>query len=365
MKPINVFYDHQIFSLQRYGGISRYFVGLINEFQKMDIVKTKVGGIISDNHYLKEVESLKRISFPNWVKKGRKESSFILNSCFDNLKNNNFDIYHPTYFYPYLLRKSVPYVVTVYDMIHEKFPQDFSKRNSTSEWKRKFVKKASRVIAISENTKKDLVEILSVPPDKIDVIYLSTELRRDYNKEAINNYPKKYILFLGERSGYKNFSRFIEAVGKVFSKNKDFYLVIGGGGALSKSEMEKIFKLGISNRVIQKNLSDEELICVYSNATCFVFPSLYEGFGIPILEAFQCQCPLALSNASSFPEVAGDAGIYFDPCSIDSMENAISTVIKDETLRSYLRLKGAERLKYFSQKKVAEETLSVYRRAIG
>jgi glycosyltransferase involved in cell wall biosynthesis len=365
MKPINVFYDHQIFSLQRFGGISRYFVGLINEFQKMDSIRLEVGGIISDNHYLKEVESLKRISFPIWFKKGRKQASFILNSSYDNLRINKFDIYHPTYFYPYLLRKSSPYVVTVYDMIREKFPQDSSKKSFKVDVKKRLVKNASRIIAISENTKKDLIEIYSLPPERIDVIYLSTDLKGNFKKPTINNLPQNYILFIGERAGYKNFSRFIIAVGKIFSKFKDFYLVLGGGGNLSKSELEDIHDLGISNRVVQKNFSDQELISAYRNASCFVFPSLYEGFGIPILEAFQCHCPVVLSNSSSFPEVAGEASIYFDPYSIESMEESILKVIEDSSLRRQLINLGLERLKNFSQKRVALDTLKVYQKVIS
>ncbi len=365
MASINVFYDHQIFSLQKFGGISRYHAGLIKEFQKMDNIEIGVGGIISDNPFLNDLGNLKRKNLPPWVNIGRKESTFLINSIYDGFSKKTWDIYHPTYYYPQFFKKEIPIVVTVHDMTHEKFPQDFSKFTNISRWKKELLKKASRIIAISENTKKDIIEIFSIPAEKIDVVYHCSELSKNIINGEKTNLPKKYILYIGNRGGYKNFSRFIEAMGRLFSKDRGHVLVLGGGGVLTKLEAERINKLGISNRVVQKNLSDPELISAYSNAACFVFPSLYEGFGIPILEAFQCECPVVLSNSSSFPEVAGDAGVYFDPYSIESIEEAISKVIANEGLRNELTLNGSERLKFFSQKKVALETLSVYQKALS
>ena len=141
-------------------------------------------------------------------------------------------------------------------------------------------------------------------------------------------------------------------------------LVCAGGRGFSDEETEIINQMRISNYVEHKEVNDEILSELYSNALCFVFPSLYEGFGIPVLEAFSCKCPCVLSNTSSLPEVAGDAAVYFDPSDKDSIIYAIECVLVNQSLQQELIEKGTQRLKSFSWSKMKNNTFEVYKKLL-
>ena len=172
--------------------------------------------------------------------------------------------------------------------------------------------------------------------------------------------PKKYILFVGSRSGYKNFDTFIKSVSLLLKEHSDLSVVCIGGGKFSNQEISLLEKLNIKNKVFQFNLEDNVLAKFYSNALMFVFPSLYEGFGIPILEAFACRCPLVCSDTSSLPEIAEDGAKYFDPYQEESIYNAMKTVLFDNVRKELLVKNGTERLKYFSWEETAKQTKKVY-----
>jgi glycosyltransferase involved in cell wall biosynthesis len=172
--------------------------------------------------------------------------------------------------------------------------------------------------------------------------------------------PSEYILFVGSRFGYKNFEKFLKAVKNIVSLYSSYHVVCTGGGEFSESEKILINKLGLENRIHQYNVNDEEMPVYYSKAQLFVFPSLYEGFGMPILEAFACGCPTLLSNSSCFPEIAEKAALYFDPNDVDSMITMIIKVIESEELRKNMVAKGYERVKYFTWDETEKQTYSVY-----
>ena len=244
-------------------------------------------------------------------------------------------------------------------MIHEKFSDYFPKNDRTTEKKKILVEKSSKIIAISESTKNDLCKIFKVNPEKVSVVYLATSFE-SIESEPLKSIPQNYILFVGARGGYKNFNFMIEAIADIL-KRDGIFLICAGGGKFKKEEIELFSKFGIDKMVMQTTVSDSELKFLYQNAIAFIFPSLYEGFGIPILEAFSCGCPVILSNTSSFPEVAKDAGFYFDPYSLDSIKNAVKKIIYDNELREKLIARGYERLKFFSWEKTAKETLKIYK----
>ena len=133
-----------------------------------------------------------------------------------------------------------------------------------------------------------------------------------------------------------------------------------GGGKFTREEMQLLSTLGIIGQISQYDLSDDNLAHFYKNALAFIFPSLYEGFGIPILESFACGCPLLCSDTSSLPEIAGEAACYFDPYSEASIQNVLLKVLEDTHLRNDLILKGYERLKKFSWQQTAEQTKKIY-----
>jgi len=172
--------------------------------------------------------------------------------------------------------------------------------------------------------------------------------------------PKKYILFVGSRSGYKNFNLFVEAITPLLVKDNELKLVCVGGGNFKEIENEKFKRLNIINKIYQYSVNDDILTYLYKKAVAFIFPSLYEGFGIPILEAFSCGCPVIASNTSSLPEVAGDAAVYFDPTDKLSMLNSIQKVIYNDELKKQLINKGIERVKEFTWEKTAEKTKMLY-----
>jgi glycosyltransferase involved in cell wall biosynthesis len=170
------------------------------------------------------------------------------------------------------------------------------------------------------------------------------------------------VLFVGNRDGYKNFRRFSVAAAAVLATHPELSLALVGGVSLREDEQEVFSTAGVLDRVKQATVSDATLPTVYREAQLFVFPSEYEGFGLPILESFACNCPLAASRASCFPEVGGDAAEYFDPKSVDDIGHAMERVLGSSTRADELRRLGRERVKSFSWERTAALTAAVYRR---
>jgi len=350
---MKVFYDNQAFLMQKFGGISRYFCELMKHSK--GLFDYSVGGIFSDNHYACELGFHK----PFIVKRNFKGKRRLLKwlSKGDSIKKlkDNCDVMHPTYYDDYLTRKTnKPLVITVHDMIHELFPAGFTDYPN----KKNLLERSTQIIAISQNTKRDILKFYpKISEEKISVIYHGTSWDILEDKER-----QSYILFTGDRTFYKNFNNFIYAVAPLLEKyNLQLKCT---GKPFTNSENDLLKQQKIFDRTSVQFANEEELKELYANALCFVFPSLYEGFGIPILEAFACGCPLILSNTSCFPEIAGDAGIYFEPKSVDNMREKIEIVICSESLRKTLASKGFERLKAFSWQKCAEQTAKVYENCI-
>jgi len=386
---MKILYDYQIFESQDFGGISRYFYELMIHFQNYDNIEWKLPIKYSDNQYLKKLQlnnnkiekkpiSIYKQIFNKFGFKGRevlrdlknklipgtKFHSVNQNLSINHIRGANFDIFHPTYYDPYFLEyiENKPFVVTVFDMIHEIYPKKFPKSDLSSSWKKILVQKANRIIAISENTKNDLVKIFGINKNKITVIYLANSLTIRENTNNINSkyeIPKKYILFVGNREGYKNFYFFVRSITELLLTDSELKIICTGK-SFNAEEIKFFKKLGIGNRVLHYFASDDFLAHLYKNALVFVFPSLYEGFGIPVLEAFSCGCPVILSRSSSLPEVGADAVVYIDPKNASSIHDAVINVINDKNLRDELIQKGYKQLKKFSWEKMAKETEQLY-----
>lgn len=340
--------------MQRYGGISRYYYELLTHINKTDEATADAFCVRNNNAYFK--------NYFNGVIKTPLRGIGFVNRMFIRGKIKNYDIIHPTYYNPYLIkRKNGKLVITVYDMIHELFADMFPKDDKTAQYKKRLIYAADHIIAISESTKKDILKLYSdIPENKISVIYLASNMSGNDNKITL---PERFILFVGNRGGYKNFIPFLRSVKPIIEKDAGLYLVCIGGGAFS--EEEKTLISNISGRIIQKNVFDAELAYAYSQAICFVFPSLYEGFGIPTLEAFGCNCPVVLSNISSMPEVGGDAAVYFDPTDEEDMHNKILQVVYNERLRNEMIEKGRKQLSKFSWDNTAAQTIKCYKKVLG
>ena len=352
---MKVLYDYQIFSFQRYGGISRYFYEIIKG------INYELPLVFNNNAYFNkgidtEFNFKGKIRIYNFVNK--------LYSIYA-LKTKNFDIFHPTYYNPYFVDylDNQPFVLTIHDMIHEKFPSYFSKNDEIAKRKEVLAKKASRIIAVSYQTKKDIVEILGIDEKKIDVIYHgSSFLDINEDLEFSEKLPNNYILFTGTRGGYKNFNKLIEAIYE-FLLIDDLYLICAGGGNFTAEEMNLFQKYKIEKKVLQFNIDDSKLKSLYKNSKFFIFPSLYEGFGIPLLEAMSSDCPILCSNTSCFPEIVGNNALYFDPYSSNDIKEKVNYALNYD-LDDFVK-RGKRRLEYFSWDKARKETINSYEKVLN
>ena len=370
-----VFYDHQIFSLQRTGGISRYFAELLAECRASGVT-AEVGVRWTNNQYLlTSMPGAGPLLPANRILEKFKITVQLLRTLNGRaftpvIKARGYDLFHPTYYHPYFLDLigKRPFVVTVYDMIHEIFPDAFLPFDRTARFKKLLVDRAARVIAISENTKKDLVRIYSIPSEKIDVVHLAVADQWGVagGERRLPMLPANYILFVGRRKAYKNFALFFEAVTPLLKQDRELSLVCAGGGDFSSQEGQALDAAGVKAQVVNfPFVPDADLRQIYRQAKAFVFPSLYEGFGIPVLEAFSCGCPLVASAISSLPEIAGEAAAYFDPRSADSIREAVQHVISSEDRRQMMIKCGHERAGLFSWRKTAAATADVYQKVLG
>lgn len=372
---MKILLDPQIFNQQTYGGISRYYAEVFSILEKKKNVEIILPILKSDNAYISKSELLTDNKWFNYLYNllstlkistrtlRKKRSDKLLNKYF---KEQAYDLFIPTYYNPYFLDKidSKPFVLTVYDMIHELFPQYFSDDPyRVTEYKKKLIYKATRIIAVSHNTKKDILSLFpDIDPDKVHVIYHGSSVT--INDEVKVNLPKNYILYVGSRAGYKNFKLLVDAIGPILKDNPSLVLLAAGGGELTAEEINYIAERGLSQQITQKSFEENELGHFYKNATFFVFPSQYEGFGIPVLESMACGCPIILSDSGSFPEVAGDAGIYFDSMSENDLRKKIAMLLDDEHLRTKFSARGLEQVRKFDWKVAAEQCLEVYKQAV-
>jgi len=277
---------------------------------------------------------------------------------------------------PYIKLPSVRTVVTVHDLTFILYPETMKSlaRRYWNFFMKRGVQKAGRVIAISQSTKTDLMEYLRIPEEKIRVIprYPDRRFIEFTEKEDLINsrvrekyrLPDRYILYVGTLEPRKNLVRLIKAYAQVKRDPSitQSLVIAGKKGWLYDSIFEVVKALHLEDEVIFTGfVDDEDLPALYSQADLFVYPSLYEGFGLPPLEAIVCGTPVLTSNCSSLPEVVGDAGLLVDPKNVDEIAKGILQVLKNRELREELREKGLERAKHFSPQRAIEATIEVYR----
>lgn len=257
-------------------------------------------------------------------------------------------------------------VVTVLDMIYELFPSLFNRIGDErfKKQKRRCVLSADAVICISETTRRDLLRFHGIDSDKVWVVPLgySNTFKRLQSLAGRTEFPVSgsFLLYVGDRAHYKNFNLLIKAY-SLWQHRREVNLVVVGS-EWSPDEIKSLKGLGIYDRVHLLDKMDDEALCyLYNTAVAFVYPSLYEGFGIPLLEAMACGCPVVASRIPSTIEVAGDSPVYFDPREIEDLVLALDKVML-EGRDSQRSLAGLERAKGFSWERTAEQTLEVYRR---
>ncbi len=277
------------------------------------------------------------------------------------IKKARADLYHLPNTSP-LMYTVCPTVVTIHD-VQEFYVQKYGRARSAY---RRVVntitaRVANSVITDSEHSKKTIVEHLHVPERKVHAIPLGRDERFKPSTDAEVEIPSPYIITVGQLQPGKNYLRLLEAF--VRANVKDHKLVVVGSKGWGYAPLfERAEQADLKGRaVFLHGTSTEDLVALYNRADLCVLPSLYEGFGLPALEAMACSTPIIAANNSSFPEVLGNAGIYFDPLDIDEMAFTISKVLGDSALRRKMRESGLMRAQSFTWEKTAQATLDVYR----
>jgi len=285
------------------------------------------------------------------------------------------DLYHGTNF-RLRGRGKIGNVVTIHDLAFKVYPH-FLKKNfgqflSFLKTKRD-VHLSDRVIAVSQHTARDIMKYFKIDPKKIRVIYHGVEsyFRPDVAPESISAVKEKYgivtpsyILWVGTIEPRKNLQALLKVYGQLKNIHQKYSLVLGGGWGWKYEEILPLIQSLGEKVKITGYLPREDLITLYAGAHLFVYPSLYEGFGMPLLEAMKSGVPVIASNTSCIPEVVGESGILVDPLDISQMAGAVMRVLSDKALRTSLREKGMERAKLFTWNRAAQETLRVYQEIV-
>jgi len=362
---MKILFDHQAFTNQKYGGISRYFANLHYGINTSSDAASKLGLLFTHNAYVNKNSLPAGGLLERVVKKQSRRNKYNKWYCRHLLEQGNYDVFHPTYYNPYFLDLvKKPFVITVHDMIHELYPHYFAAQDYlTAGYKAEVIKRADHIIAISECTKRDLQKFYAIPDEKITVVYHGFKMNGDSARVTDIETGGKYLLYVGDRAGYKNFELFIKATAPLLLKH-NLQLICAGGGSFASAEQDLLSELDIFNRAKQISASDAKLAALYTHAEAFIYPSLYEGFGLPVLEAFYNRCPVIMSNTSSLPEVGGQAAQYFDPLSQASIANAIEAVISNKTVQNELRNLGKQRLSMFDFNNTLMQTINVYKQVM-
>jgi glycosyltransferase involved in cell wall biosynthesis len=353
--------DTRFYSLEP-TGIGRYTYELclrLKNYSKLELVLflNKNSPMLNDINF----EHCEKV-----IIKEKKLSFIELFSLDRHIDEANLDIFHtPSFIIPFF--KTVKTVVTIHDLIHIKCKDDFGLLHSL--YYNFFVKRgclsADHIITVSENSKKDLVNWLK--KDNISVIYNAvsdifkpkvgiTELFHQFEIDH-----RKFILYTGNNRPNKNLYRLLQAYQLAKDEDENFPDLV------LTCKPDNQMKTFIEDHILTDsvkfigNVSDDELLMLYSYCLFFVFPSYYEGFGIPVLEAMSCGCSVAVADSSSIPEVSGEAGLYFDPFDINDIKKALQMLCYNLDLRKELRERSLSRSKRFSWDKATEETYKIYK----
>lgn len=371
---MHIFFDQTIFMEQRYGGISRYICELGYHLASAQNIKVIIFGGWTKNAYLQAISkhpNLKCVFL-------KRRDSFRINSIakqFSRLwqrayfvlciKNKKRTIYHSSFFEfdPYIKKHCVGMVTTFHDMIAEM--ENGQAKYSKAHLRNKALaaEHCNQILVVSKNTQKDLLKQYPSTRQKSHVTYLGSSLSLPKQETpSIDKLPKNYFLIIGNRSGYKNGLNSLKAF---YSTNKAYphiNLVLCGGPPLSADE-KKILQDAEKN-VLQIHVNDQSLCLAYQKAIALLYPSLYEGFGIPVLEAMRNNCPVITSHKSSLPEVAGDAGIYCDPEDAINIAKLMKKLSEDENFRKKYIKKGQVQSKNFSWEITAQKTAEIYKKVL-
>jgi len=306
------------------------------------------------------------------VNRLNKHVSFQMNHkrilCFLDNKADLF--WSPRHHLP-LWSKQTPLVVTIHDLVYRKFPETMRAPSLILE---KLLlphsaKKANHIITISNATKNDLIKILHIPESKISVIHSGYVEFKPAPKQNLQKLgiQKPFILFLGTMEPRKNIDRLISAYLALPQHLQDSYQLVlaGGSGWKSADLFQRLDGLSKENIVYLGHVADDLIYNLYTQATCFAFPSLYEGFGLPILEAMSLGCPVLTSTDPACVEVSGNAALHVDPQSVEAILIGLTQMLEDSALRQKLKQQGLLNVKRFSWDQAAKRHLEIFEQVLS
>jgi glycosyltransferase involved in cell wall biosynthesis len=361
VKPIRVLFDDQIFMLQEYGGIGRYFSELAREFlehPELGIQPVFESRTVVNRHL---ADSLGHAGIRSGLSRLRGLGKLVFGFLTHRRPSVKADLVHFTFYLPgYFGRYGrLPKLVTLYDMTPE---NTSSKRRF---WDPHFSKKhylshADEVVSISSSSTKDMRREYGLTRE-ITTTYLGVGKGFFPNQPALPSMPERYFLFVGARSGYKDFKIAAQAFSGYRASHDAAHLVLVGGGPISKDEASLASSLGISHRVVQQAVADADLPRVYANALALVYPSQYEGFGLPLVEAMASGIPILASDTPINREICGAAADYFPVSQFNELGRLMSNVCNDPKSYKDKIGTGLSRSAEFSWYRCAKKTAEVYR----
>lgn len=358
---MRVAFDEQIFAIQRYGGISRMFAQLARQFVLDPIEDLQVLPFDAPvvNRYLLDHAEISR---PLGAREARNEWTALAHYLTRPQTHPRCEIVHNTFYLPHGLApvKGAKRIVTVHDMIPERLPQT-RRRLDRLTLKQRYVRQADHIICVSQATRDDLEEIYGPLRVPVSVVHHGVDSRFRPDVPKLDVFPDRYVLFVGNRGQYKDAQVLFEAFAEIAHDFPDIDLLCVGGAGLTPREIQWLTDRGIRDRVSQRYLSDDGIASAYAHAEVFVFPSRFEGFGLPALEAMASGTPVILANATSLPEVGADAAIYFPPGDVPELSAALTRVLQDRGYRDGLIARGRERAAGFTWHAAAEKTANAYR----
>ena len=355
---MNILFDGN-FTNKPKSGIHRYFFNLVKNLPSSYIKYSTTTETNSDitNHFIPPLKHFRPHKFSYifeyfWYKRFQISTSFdLVHSAYFNLSKPCID----------LISKGTPHIITVHDLIHELFSKN---KINIINCRRKILENATAIITVSESTRNDLLNTYkSIPKDKVHVVHHGIN-----NNQSVNDLnlkvPKEFLLYVGHREGYKNFDSLLPHIQKI-KKIKRIPLIVVGPKP-SKNELDNIKNRDLIAEVIfLVNISDQELNYLYSKCLALLFPSLYEGFGFPILEAMSFGAIPFASRGSSIHEVMGDAGVYVEVCGKSNLCDLILNISQNPKKKKTLKNKSKKRALEFSWSKCARLTTSIYAKTIN
>ncbi|MDB3932090.1 glycosyltransferase family 4 protein [Candidatus Pelagibacter sp.] len=366
---MKILFDYQVFYLQKYGGISNYFYHLSLGLRK-NYDSVKIFSPVFKNNYGRQLLE-KKIIMGRYLKNYPKFTGKLINAI--NYKSTDYflkiynpDIFHMTYYNNnYKFSKKIIKFLTVYDLIHEKFENYYSKSfiELTLKKKKDAIDKADHIICISENTKQDLLNYYNINKNKVSTVHLGVAQKKE--RPALVETERKFILYVGDRNRYKNFKNLLKAYSNSKLLYENFKLICFGGGPFNHNEKKEIKSLKLSDRnIFQISGNDEVLFSYYTSAECLVIPSLYEGFGLPLIEAMSLNCPVLCSRTSSLVEIGADAAIFFDPYSVEDLQYKIEKFMLDGDKKKIIE-KGKYNAGLYTWDNCVNKTLKLYKEKLN